>query len=151
MPPLTRVRRRGLAAAGISPEAELGRPIADPALSARLAGLAKLIAGCTAQPAVVVAAVVHAELRTLAPFRTGTGVVARAAGRLTMVSRGLDPKALVVTEVGHLELVADYDAALAAYARGEPDGVARWLRHSCQATELGAREALAICEAVLRG
>jgi hypothetical protein len=140
-----------LAAAGIAPEAELGRPVADHALSARLAGLAKLIAGCTAQPAVIVAAVVHAELRTLTPFHTGTGVVARGAARLTTVSRGLDPKALVVTEVGHLELAAEYDAALTAYAGGEPDGVARWLRHSCEATELGAREALAICEAVLRG
>jgi hypothetical protein len=140
-----------LAAAGLAPEAELGRPVADAALSARLAGLAKLVAGCTAQPAVIVAAVVHAELRTLVPFRTGTGVVSRAAARLTTVSRGLDPKALVVTDVGHLELSGEYDAALAAYAEGEPDGVARWLQHCCQATELGAREALAICEAVLRG
>lgn len=140
-----------LAAAGLAPDDELGRPPADHELSVRLAALAKLVAGCTAQPAVVVAAVVHAELRTLAPFPTAAGVVARAAGRLTTVSRGLDPKALVVTEVGHLELVSEYDAALAAYAGGEPDGVACWLRHCCQATELGAREALAICEAVLRG
>jgi hypothetical protein len=140
-----------LAAAGLASEPELGRPVSDATVSARLAGLVKLVAGCTAQPAVIVSAVVHAELRTLAPFRTGTGVVARAAARLTTVSRGLDPKALVATDVGHLELATEYDASLAAYAGGEPDGVARWLRHCCRATELGAREALAICEAVLRG
>jgi len=140
-----------LAASGLVPADELGRPLADPEVSARLAGLAGLVAGGTAAPAVLVAAVVHAELRVLVPFRTGSGVVARAAARLTTVSRGLDPKALAVPEAGHLELSADYDDALSGYAAGEPEGVARWLRHCCEATELGAREGLAICAAVLRG
>ena len=68
-----------------------------------------------------------------------------------MVSRGLDQKALVAVEVGHAELFGEYADALSEYAAGAPDGVARWVRHCCAATELGAREALAICEAVLRG
>jgi hypothetical protein len=140
-----------LAATGLAPDGDLGRPIADPETSARLAGLAGLVAGGTDVPAVLVAAVVHGELRTLVPFRVGSGVVARAAARLTTVSRGLDPKALVVTEVGHAELAEEYHDALSEYAAGEPEGVAQWLRHCCLATELGAREALAICEAVLRG
>jgi hypothetical protein len=44
-----------------------------------------------------------------------------------------------------------YAAALAGYASGEPDGVAGWLVHCCRATEHGAVEGLAICEALLRG
>src|SRR5262249_9120520 len=116
-----------LAAAGLLPETELGRPVADPETGARLAALARLVAGGTAVPAVVLAAVVHAELRVLAPFRAGSGVVARAASRLTIISRGLDPKSLAVPEVGHLELAAEYGDALSAYATGKPAGIGRWL------------------------
>jgi hypothetical protein len=140
-----------LAAFGLVPEEELGRPMADPETATRLAGLATLLAGGTDAPTVVLAAVVHAELRALIPFRVGSGVVARAAARLTVVSRGLDPKALAVPEVGHLELSAEYDDALSAYASGDPEGIGWWLWHCCAATELGAREGLAICEAVSRG
>ncbi|HSV67077.1 MAG TPA: oxidoreductase [Mycobacteriales bacterium] len=144
-----------LAAADLLPEAELGRPVAGVEIAVRLDGLAGLVtaqsAGPSAGPAVLLAAVVHGELRALAPFRAGSGVVARAAARLTTISRGLDPKALAVPEVGHMELKGEYDETLAGYLTGEPDGVAAWLRHCCAAAELGAREGLAICEAVLRG
>jgi hypothetical protein len=140
-----------LAAAELLPAEELGRPEPDPQTTSRLALLTRLVTGGTAGPAVVLAALVHAELRVLAPFRVGSGVVARAAARLTMVSRGLDPKSLAVPEVGHLELAGEYDEALSAYATGDPEGIGWWLRHCCAATELGAREGLAICEAVLRG
>jgi hypothetical protein len=140
-----------LAAAGLVPDGELGRPVADPATSSRLAALTGLLTGGTAAPAVVLAAVVHAELHVLAPFRGGSGVVARAAARLTAISRGLDPKGLAVSEVGHLELSGEYERALAGYASADPAGVGRWLRHCAAATALGAREGLAICEAVLRG
>jgi hypothetical protein len=139
-----------LAASGLAPREELGRPAADPETATRLAGLAALVAGGTDAPAVVLAAV-HAELRALVPFRTGSGVVARAAARLTVICRGLDPKALAVPEVGHLELRAEYDDALSAYASGDPEGIGWWLWHCCAATELGAREGMAICEAILRG
>ncbi len=47
---------------------------------------------------------------------------ALAGVRLTLVARGLDPKSLVVVEAGHLELRAEYRAALAGYRTGEPDG-----------------------------
>jgi hypothetical protein len=100
---------------------------------------------------VVVAAVVHGELRALAPFGSADGIVARGCARLTLVTRGLDPKAIGVPEIGHLSLREEYDAALAAYRSGAADGVAAWLRHCCRAVELGAQEGLAICEAVLRG
>jgi hypothetical protein len=140
-----------LAAAGTVPADELGRPSGAPATAARLTGLATLVAGRSTTPGTLVAAVVHGELATLAPFGSFDGVVARAAARLTLVTRGVDPKSVSVPEVGHLERADEYGPALAAYRTGQPDGVARWLIHCAGAVELGAQEGLAICEAVLRG
>lgn len=139
-----------LAAADLADSGALGRPAAH--AGPRLSGLFSLVTGATAAPAVIVAALVHGELAALAPFGTADGVVARAAGRLTGVSRGLDPKAVSVPEVGFVELGRDaYDEALAGYAAGTPAGVAGWLVHCARATELGALEGLAICESLLRG
>jgi hypothetical protein len=111
----------------------------------RLAALAELVAGGTRAPAVIVAAVVHGELLTLAPFGSADGLVARAAARLTLISRGLDRKAVSVPEVGHLARQPEYVGAANAYATGTPDGVRAWLRHCCAAVTLGAEEGLAIC------
>lgn len=139
-----------LAAADLADAGALGRPA--PHAGPRLSGLLSLVTGDTAAPAVVVAALVHGELAALAPFGTSDGVVARAAGRLTGITRGLDPKAVSVPEVGFAELGrAAYGAALAGYASGEAEGVAGWLVHCCRATEHGALEGLAICESLLRG
>jgi hypothetical protein len=139
-----------LAAADMAAPGDLGRPA--PHAGPRLSGLFTLVTGSTTAPAVVLAALVHGELAALAPFGTADGVVARAAGRLTMVTRGLDVKAVSVPEVGFAELGrAAYDAALAGYVSGEPDGVAAWLIHCSLAIEHGALEGLAICESLLRG
>jgi hypothetical protein len=139
-----------LAAADLADREELGRPA--PHAGPRLSGLFALITGTTTAPAVLVAALVHGEIAAMAPFGTADGVVARAAGRLTDITRGLDPKAVSVPEVGFAELGREaYAAALAGYASGDPDGVAGWLVHCCRATEHGAMEGLAICESLLRG
>jgi hypothetical protein len=142
-----------LAAADLADPADrggLGRPA--PHAGPRLGGLLQVLTGTSAVPAVLVAGLVHGELAALAPFGTADGVVARAAGRLTVIGRGLDPKAVSVPEVGFLELgVQAYRERLAGYAAGSPDGVAAWLVHCCRATELGAREGLAVAEAILRG
>jgi hypothetical protein len=139
-----------LAAADLAERGALGRPA--PHAGPRLAGLFSLVTGPTSAPAVVVAALVHGELAAMAPFGTADGVVARAAGRLTGITRGLDPKAVSVPEVGFAELGREaYAAALAGYASGEADGVAGWLVHCCRSTEHGALEGLAVCESLLRG
>lgn len=139
-----------LAAADLVEGSELGRPAAQ--AGARLSGLFSLVTGTSTVPAVLVAALVHGEIGALAPFGTADGIVARAAARLTVIGRGLDPKAVSVPEVGFVELGRDaYAVALAGYASGEPDGVAGWLVHCCRATEHGALEGLAICESLLRG
>jgi hypothetical protein len=139
-----------LAAADLVDSGELGRPA--PHAAPRLSGLFSLVTGTTSAPAVLVAALAHGELASLRPFGSADGVVARAAGRLTGITRGLDPKAVSVPEVGFAELGREaYAEALAGYASGTPEGVAGWLVHCCRATEHGALEGLAICESLLRG
>ena len=139
-----------LAGAGTVPDEDLGRPAAATDMN-RLTALARLVADNRATSGILLAAVVHGELATLAPFGNLDGVVARAAGRLTMITRGVDPKSVSVPEVGHLDRADDYRAALIAYSTGERAGVAQWLRHCAIAVQLGAQEGLAICEALLRG
>ncbi len=140
-----------LAASELVEPDRLGRPRADPEVAGRLAALSALLVAPSSVPAVVSAAVVHGELLTLAPFHGATGVVARAASRLTLVARGLDPKAVSVPEVGQVELADAYAEAATGYATGEPAAVAAWLRHCCAAVVWGAREGLAICEATRGG
>jgi len=142
--------------AGVVPDDPVGiGPAPEPLeVAARLDGLARLLTGGTAVPAVVVAAVVHGELMALRPFGTVDGLVARAAARLVLIDRGLDPKAVSAPEVGHAELgghgEGEYASALRAYAAGGPDGVATWVVHCARAVALGAREGLAVCEALRR-
>ncbi|HEY0487079.1 MAG TPA: oxidoreductase [Mycobacteriales bacterium] len=146
-------RLHALAATDVVPADSLGRPSGDPAVSARLDALAALVSapvgeGGTAAPAVVVAAIVHGELLSMRPFGGADGLVARAAGRLTLVARGLDPKSVSVPEAGHLARQPEYQGSLGAYATGTPDGVRSWLRHYGTAVALGAEEGLAICDAM---
>ena len=125
----------------------LGRPRATPGVSERLDALAGLVTGGTTVPGPVLVAVVHGELLGLAPFPSASGVVARAAARLTAISSGLDPKGLAVPEVGHLRASGEYAAAAAAFASGTPDGLARWFAHCTEAWRLGTREAVGIADA----
>ncbi|MBG0827261.1 Fic family protein [Planomonospora sp. ID67723] len=157
-------RLHTLAAAGLTED--LGRPRTSAAAPdllglgpapgpeatvARVDGLVGLVTGESKAPALVLAAIVHAELAVLRPFGSADGVVARAAERLTLVEFGLDPKSLSAVELGHLELGAAYGESLRAYLTGTPDGVATWVRHCASAVVLGVREATAICEAMQRG
>ncbi len=141
-------RLHALAAADLVPSEELGRP--RPGAAERLDTLAGVLAA-TSAPAVVVAGIVHGELLGLDAFAPASGVVARAAARLTLIERGLDPKSLVVVEAGHRELRAAYDEAIEGYRSGTPEGVAAWLVHCADAVVAGAQEATAICEALARG
>jgi hypothetical protein len=141
-------RLHALAAADLVPGDDLGRP--RPGTAPRLDTLASVLAATTA-PAVVVAGIVHGELLGLDAFGPASGVVARAAARLALVDRGLDPKSLVVIEAGHRELGAAYPEAIDAYRSATPDGIARWLGHCADAVVAGAQEAVAICEAIARG
>lgn len=138
-----------LAARGVVTEEALGRPVADPALGARLDALAALVAGGTSVSPLVLAAVVHGELLALRPFAGPSGVVARAAARLTLLSTGLDPRGLVAVEVGHHKREPEYVGAAGAFATGTPDGVRSWLRHYATAVEIGAGQITMIGDEIL--
>ncbi|NJQ07137.1 oxidoreductase [Streptomyces lonarensis] len=120
--------------------------------AARLEALARLVVSGSGAPALVTAAVVHGELMALRPFTSHNGVVARAAERIVLVGGGLDPKGVAPCEVGHAEQGAEaYREALGDYASGTAAGMARWIAHCGRAAELGARESVAVCEALQRG
>ncbi len=155
-----------LAARGAVDEAELGRPVADPAVAARLGALADLLAtgagsgnaavretgnaspqGAGTVPALLRAAVVHGELLALRPFAGPNGVVARAAGRLTLMATGLDPRGLLAVDVGHRQREPEYLGAAGAFATGTPDGLRSWFRHFAAAVEVAAAELTDICDA----
>ncbi|GAA4693144.1 hypothetical protein Prum_037490 [Phytohabitans rumicis] len=137
-----------LAARGAVAPSDLGHP-AGP--TARLDALAALVTGGTKVPPLVLAAVVHGELLALRPFAGPSGVVARAAARLTLISGGFDPRGLLAVEVGHLTRQPEYVGAAGAFATGTPDGLRSWLRHYCTAVTTSADELESVCAAFLDG
>ncbi len=130
-------RLHTLAAAGSVPEAELGRP-RDPAAADRLQGVSRLLSGHSSAPALLLAAIVHADLVTSAPFVSHNGVVARAAERLLLVAKGVDEKSLTVPEAGHLALRPQYESNLRGYREGGRNGVHAWLLYAAEAYAAGA-------------
>ncbi len=122
-------------------DTDLGRPVDEPEVMARLDMLCDmLVAPPAGTPALLRAAVTHAELLALRPFSELSGVVARAAARLTLIASGLDPRGLLAPELGHLAREPEYVGSANAFATGTPDGVRSWLRHYATAVEVGARE-----------
>ncbi len=139
-----------LAATGLVDDDALGRPVPGQDIAVRLEQLSRIVIEGSGAPAVIEAAVVHGEILALQAFPRAGGVVARAASRLTMLTRGLDPKSLTVPEIGWVEAGPAYGEALAGYAAGGSAGVAGWLRLCCAATVRGAQEGLAMCESLAR-
>lgn len=144
VPLQTLARLHVLAAADLSATSLLGRPDSPFEITTRLQQLSQLVTGGSQVPAPVLVAVVHGELLALAPFACGNGVVARAAARLTMVSTGLDPTALIVPEVAHLRREREYRTAAAGFATGDAKAVGEWIVHCCAALTAGAEGALAL-------
>jgi hypothetical protein len=157
------------AAAGLVPDDVLGRPrrpgepardlggTARPApeaelVSVRLESLGRLLATPGDVPALVLAALGHAEVLVLRPFAAGNGVVARALFRAVVVDRGLEPTGVGVPEAAIATAgLPAYSSALAGYAAGSTDGLAAWLRFCADAVTAGAAEGQAVADAVLAG
>lgn len=116
--------------------ADPGAPVSAEA-AARLQQLGRTVLA-TEQPALVVAALVHAEVAAAAPFSAHHGLVARAAERLVLVQRGLDPASVLVPEAGHLALRPAYEARLRDYATGGREGVHAWLLYAAEAYAVAA-------------
>jgi hypothetical protein len=139
-PPQVLTRLHILAARGVVED--LGRPA--PAASPRLLALADVLA--SPAPALLRAAVVHGELLALRAFPGPNGVVARAAGRLTLIAAGFDPRGLLAVEVGHAEREPEYVGAAGAYATGTPDGLRSWIKHCAAAVEVAATRLGEVCD-----
>lgn len=113
-----------------------GRPVSADA-AARLQSLSQTLLG-TSAPALLVAALVHGDLMATSPFADHNGIVARAAERLVLVARGVDPASLVVPEAGHLALRAEYESNLRGYRDGGRNGLQSWLLYAAEAQAKGA-------------
>ena len=131
-------RLHTLAARGEVPDDLLGRP-RDAEAARRLGDLARTLLAPTEAPALVVAAIVHAEVATAEPFESRNGLVARAAERLVIVARGVDPTSLTVPERGHQVRATELATALRGYGTGGRPGVHAWLLHAAEAYIAGAQ------------
>jgi hypothetical protein len=126
----------------------LGRPSGSPEVAARLDTLCSVLVGpAGGTPALLRAAVVHGELLALRPFAGPSGVVARAAARLTLIADGLDPRGLIAPEFGHFEREPEYVGTANAFSTGTPDGVRSWLRHCAVATEIATAQLTTLADA----
>lgn len=126
-------RLHALAAKGSLPTEQLGRPRSAES-AAHLQLLSSRLLAETSAPAMLVAAVVHADLATATPFASHNGIVARAAERLVLVARGVDEKSLLVPEEGHRVFREEYASNLRAYAdAGGSSGVHAWLLYAAEA------------------
>ncbi|MCD4532722.1 oxidoreductase [Nocardioides sp. cx-169] len=130
-------RLHSLVSSGSLPDEGRGRP-RDAESAARLRDIGSLLTRPTEAPALLVAALVHGELVTAAPFASHNGIVARAAERLVLVARGVDEKSLVVPEAGHLALRAAYESNLVGYAEGGAAGMHAWVLYAAEAYAAGA-------------
>jgi hypothetical protein len=125
-------RLHSLVALGSVDAERLGRP-RDPGSAALLRTVADIVTATTEAPALAVAAIVHAELVVNTPFASHNGIVARAAERLLLASKGVDEKSLVVPEAAHLALRAEYESNLRGYASGKASGIHAWLLYAAEA------------------
>ena len=130
-------RLHTLAGKGVVDDADLGRP-RDAEAATRLRDLAATLSAPTEAPALVVAAVAHADIATAAPFLSHNGIVARAVERLLLVARGVDTTSVTVPEAGHLALRREYESNLRGYASGGQAGVHAWLLYAAEAFAKGA-------------
>lgn len=130
-------RAHALVAHGLVPDEALGR-LGNPAARERMAGVTALLTGRSRVSAVVLAAVVHAEIATVHPFGSGDGLVARGVEHMVLVSAGVDPRALIPVEAGHAHTPAAYRSALRGYESGSLQGVRNWLLHCAAALSRGA-------------
>lgn len=152
-------RMHSLVAADLITDADqLGRPRSDEdaddplrlkmlpdvsSMKVRLASLMGVITNETAAPAIVQAAIVHGELLALRPFGWGNGPIARAAMRLVMAQRGLDPDLLAMTDASILAAGRPaYVDAARNYIKATPESVATWIRFCADSIAVGARLSL---------
>lgn len=131
-------RVHSLAGVGTVPTEDLGRPISAEAAN-RLTTLGNTLLSSRA-PALMLAALAHAELATVDAFASHNGIVARAVERLIIAARGVDPFSVTIPEAGHLGVRAMYESNLRGYRSGRQSGLRAWLLYAAEAYTLGAEQ-----------
>jgi hypothetical protein len=131
--------------AGEDPDDPLRLPIELPtaeSAAVRLTLLSELATESTDAPALAIAGIVHAELLTARPFTWGSGLLGRAAVRLVLAARGVDPSLFSIPEAGILQRGRPaYVNALRQYASGDPEQVADYFSWFADVVSRGARAA----------
>jgi hypothetical protein len=116
----------------------IGSPLPHQLIEDRLNGLVEIVTSSTA-PALLVAAIAHAEIATIAPFNVGSQLISRATSRLVLQSKNVDQLKLVMPEYGFYKIGRNsYAKGLIAYQSGTVDGVAEWVELHSQAVVIGA-------------
>jgi len=140
-------RMHTLVARGTVADDDLGRPVRS---ASRLNDLAARLVAPTTAPALLVAAVVHVEIAAAEAFEGHNRVIARAAERLVLVERGVDPASITVPEAGHLALAPAYARLLERYrSAGSGEGLQAtraWLLHCAEAYAAGAERSPLVAE-----
>lgn len=119
-------------------------------LSARFDGILALLEAEGA-PALVRAAVVHAEMVVTRPFIAGNAALGRLLVRHLVTRDGLEPTGTAVTDQYAARVPGAYADALRAYATGTPEGVVEWVLWQAEALLVGIEEADGVCRAVQAG
>ena len=120
------------------------------ALDERLAGILTLL-DLGGAPALVRAAVVHAEMVAVRPFTAANAAVGRLLVRHLVVRDGLEPTGTAVIDRYPARAPGAYRDAAAAYATGTPDGVVDWVVWQAEALLTGIDEAQEVCRSVQAG
>lgn len=131
-------RIHSLAGVGTVPAEDLGRPT-TPEAANRLTTLGNTLMSSQA-PALMIAALAHAELATVGAFASHNGIVARAVERLVIAARGVDPFSVTIPEAGHLGVREAYESNLRGYRSGGQAGLRSWLLYAAEAYTLGAEQ-----------
>lgn len=131
-------RTHAVLARGVVTDDDLGRLRPDADVAERMHALNRQLAGRSPASAIVVAAIAHAELITVAPFTAGNGVVARAVEHMVLIEADIDGPAVTVPEAAHQAAGSRYRQALSGYRSGTAGGVRDWLLHVAAAVARGA-------------
>lgn len=124
----------------------IGTPLDHTLIESRLDSLVALLTNSKA-PAVLLAAIAHAEIATVAPFNRGSQLIARATTRLVLQSKNIDQLKLVMPEYGFYKIGRNpYAKALIAYQTGTLAGVSDWIELHSQAIHIGATSTELITE-----
>jgi Fic family protein len=102
-------------------------------------------------PALVQAAVAHAQFETIHPFPDGNGRTGRALLHALLRNRGVTRNVTVPVSAGLLADTRAYFGALQAYHRGEVDVIVRQLTQACVSAVAGGRQLVEELRAVRTG